>query len=194
MIRAECNGCSDDWIMREHKRRLTAWLKDMDLPDGETMEEQTIKRLAAGPSSQVTSWQGYDINGYLFYTAAKDKKSVSQNSGVRIEALDERTGESTTYYGVIDDILEIHYGYNIQIPVFRCRWVKHPRGVEVDAYGLTIVDLNNVGYKDDPWVLASQVAQVLYVADPAKKAKHVVVLGKQDIIGVDGINDVEDYI
>ena len=24
MIRAECNGRSDDWIMREHKRRLTA--------------------------------------------------------------------------------------------------------------------------------------------------------------------------
>ena len=56
-----------------------------------------------------------------------------------------------------------------------------------------IVDLNNVGYKDDPWVLASQVAQVLFVADLAKKAKHVVVPGKQDIIGVDGINDVEDY-
>jgi len=90
--------------MREHKRRLTAWLKDMDLPDGETMEEQTIKRLAAGPSSQVTSWQRYDINGYLFYTAAKDKKTVSQNSGVRIEVLDERTGESTIYYSVIDDI------------------------------------------------------------------------------------------
>ena len=38
----------------------------------------------------------------------------------------------------------------------------------------------------------SYVAQVLYVADPAKKRKHVVVPGKQDIIGVDGINDVED--
>jgi hypothetical protein len=49
-----------------------------------------------------------------------------------------------------------------------------------------IVDLNNVGYKDDPWVLASQVAQVLYIADPAKKTKHVIVHGKQDIIGVDG--------
>ena len=52
---------------------------------------------------------------------------------------------------------------------------KHPKGVEVDAYGLTIVELNNIGYKDDQWVLASQVAQVLYVADPAKKTKHVVV-------------------
>ena len=104
--------------MREHKRRLTTWLKDLDLPDGETVEQQMIKRLAAGPSSQVTSWQGYDINGYLFYTTAKDKKTVSQNSGVRIEALDERTGRNTTYFGVIDDIWEVHYGSNIQIPMF----------------------------------------------------------------------------
>ena len=29
--------------------------------------------------------------------------------------------------------------------------------------------------------------------DPAKKTKHVVVPGKQDIIGVDGIDDVEEY-
>ena len=96
MIRAECNGRSDDWIMREYKRRLTAWLKDLDLPDGETVEEQMIKKLAAGPSSQVTLWQEYDINGYLFYTAAKDKKTVCQNNGVRIEALDERTDQSIT--------------------------------------------------------------------------------------------------
>jgi hypothetical protein len=54
MIRVENNGRSDDWIMKEHKHRLTAWLKDLDLPDEETVEEQTIKRLAAGPSSQVT--------------------------------------------------------------------------------------------------------------------------------------------
>jgi hypothetical protein len=98
MIHAESNGCSDDWIMREHKCQLTAWLKDLDLPDGETVEEQTIKRLAAGPSSQITSWQEYDINGYLFYTSAKN------NSGVRIEALDERTCQNTTYYGIVDDI------------------------------------------------------------------------------------------
>ena len=63
----------------------------------------------------------------------------------------------------------------------------------MDGYGLTIVDLNNVGYKDDPWVLASQAAEVLYVVDSAKKTKHVVVPEKQDIIGVDGIGDVEEY-
>ena len=123
----------------------------------------------------------------------KDKKTLSQNSGVCIEALDETPGQNTTYFGVIDDIWEVHYGSNIQIPVFRCRWVKHLKGVEVDAYGLTIVELNNIGYKDDQWVLASQIAQVLYVADPAKTTKHVVVPEKQDIIGVEGIEDVEEY-
>ena len=78
-------------------------------------------------------------------------------------------------------------------PGLSCRWVKHPKDVEVDGYGLMVVDLNNIGYKDDQWVLASQVAQVLYVADPAKKTKHIVVPGKQDIIGVEGIDDVEEY-
>jgi hypothetical protein len=35
---------------------------------------------------------------------------------------------------------------------------QHPRCVKVDSYGIMIIDLNNVGYKDNPWVLASQVA------------------------------------
>ena len=48
------------------------------------MEEQTIKRLVVGPSSQVISWQGYDINVYLFYTAAKDKKTISQREQTKV--------------------------------------------------------------------------------------------------------------
>jgi hypothetical protein len=160
--------------MREHKCRLIAWLKDINLPDGDTVEEQKIKILASGPSSQVTSWQGYDINGYLFYTSVKDKKIVSQNCGVY-----HKTGENTTYYGVIDDIWELHYGSNITMPVFRCHSVKHPKCVQMDRYGLTMVDLKNVGYKDDPWVLGSHVGQVMYVVDSANKTHHVVVPGNK---------------
>jgi hypothetical protein len=54
MIHVESNGRSDDWIIKEDKHLLTAWLKYLSLLDGETVEEQTIKRLAVGPSSQVT--------------------------------------------------------------------------------------------------------------------------------------------
>jgi hypothetical protein len=51
-------------------------------------EEMTMKMLASHPSSCVTSWQIYDINGYTYYIKEKDRRSVVQNSGIRIEAFD----------------------------------------------------------------------------------------------------------
>jgi hypothetical protein len=69
------------------------------------------------------------------------------------------------------------YGERLQIPIFKCQWVKHPNGVSVNNYGLTLVDLKNVGHKDDIWVLADRVAQVFYVLDP-ETGKHIVVSGK----------------
>jgi len=87
-IRAESNGRSEAWVMKEHKIRFMSWLMGLDIPEGENEEGITMKRLAAGPSPQVTTWQAYVSNGYTFYTAEKDKKSACQNSGVRIEALD----------------------------------------------------------------------------------------------------------
>ena len=69
----------------------------------------------------------------------------------------------------------------------------------MDNYGLRIVDLSKVGYTDDPWVLGNHVAQVFYAQDlsienkKAGKQKHVVVSGKQQIIGVDGVLDPENF-
>jgi hypothetical protein len=62
-----------------------------------------------------------------------------------------------------------------------CQWVKHSNGVNVDNYGLTLVDLKNVGHQDDPWVLADRVAHVFYVLDP-EIGKYVIVSGKQKIV------------
>jgi hypothetical protein len=43
-------------------------------------------------------------------------------------------------------------------------------GVVVDQkYGMTTVDLNNLTYMDEPFVLANNVAQVFYVKDISKK-------------------------
>jgi hypothetical protein len=58
-----------------------------------------------------------------------------------------------------------------------CQWVKHPNGVNIDNYGLTLVDKKNVGHQDDPCVLADRVAQVFYVLD-LETGKHVVGSGK----------------
>jgi hypothetical protein len=64
-----------------------------------------------------------------------------------------------------------------------------------------VLDLNKTGYKDDPWIRANRAAQVFYaeqiIPDNEKKStdrlKHVVFLGKQQAIGVDGVSDMEDF-
>jgi hypothetical protein len=67
--------------------------------------------------------------------------------------------------------------------------MKHPQGVEIDDYGFTIVDLTNVGHKNEPWILAATIAQVFYILNPKDEKKYIVVPGKQWVVGV---NDVED--
>jgi hypothetical protein len=153
-------------------------------------EETTMKMLASRPSSCVTSWQAFEINGYTYYTKEKDRRSVAQNIGIRIEGFDP-LGVKTTYYGYIQDIWELDYGARLQIPVIKCEWVKHPNGVRVDNYGLTLVDLKNLGHNDDPWVLADHVTQVFCVLD-TETGKHIAVFGKQKIIGVENVNQFED--
>jgi hypothetical protein len=72
----------------------------------------------------------------------------------------------------IEEIWEVNYGMSLQNLVFKCQWVKHPHGIVVDEYGFTIVHLGNVGHKDEPWVLASTVAQVFYILYPKDEKKQ----------------------
>ena len=86
------------------------------------------------------------------------------------------------------------------------------RSVKVDEqYRMTMVDLNNLGYLDEPFVLAKDVAQVFYVKDMASKPKrkrkdkqtntsneepkrHIVLSGKRNIVRVEDKTDMsEDY-
>jgi cytochrome c1 len=89
----------------------------------------------------------------------------------------EPNGNINTYYGRIEEIWKLDYAHNFKAPLFRYQWVKMNRGVSVDKeYGMTIVDLNNIGYRNDPFVLAADVNQVFYVKDMSTKSKR----GKHD--------------
>ena len=72
------------------------------------------------------------------------------------------------------------------------------------------VDLNNLGYADEPFVVANDVAQVFYVKDMSTKPRkrkdkeantsydepkrYIVLSGKRDIVGLEGKTDMsEDY-
>ena len=99
-----------------------------------------------------------------------------------------------------------------QTVVYRCKWVNlADDGVKIDnLYGMTTVNLNNLGYRDEPFVLANDVAQVFYVKDMSSRPKkrknkqpntsydepkhHIVLSGKRNIVGVEDKTDMsEDY-
>ena len=48
IIMAERNDRSDDWVMKQHKQRLTTWLKDQNIPPEETIDSITISRMRRG--------------------------------------------------------------------------------------------------------------------------------------------------
>ena len=76
---------------------------------------------------------------------------------------------------------------------------------------MTTVDLNNLAYMDEPFVLAKDVARVFYVKDMSSKPRkrkdkktistscddpkrHIVLSGKRNIVGVEDKTDMsEDY-
>ena len=170
LIRLKHPGQSDEWIISEHMASFGGWLQRL-LTNNTTVGDQ-LYLLARTPSSTVCTFQGYEINENTFYTIGQDKKSTNQNSGVRFDAAEDN-GQKTTYYGFIEEIWELDYGPNFKVPLFRCKWVKLTGGgVEVDKkYGMTSLDLNNLGYLDEPFVLANDVAQVFYVKDMSTKPR-----------------------
>jgi hypothetical protein len=130
-----------------------------------------------------------DINAYTFYTMAQDKKSIYQNSGVRVRAVnddsrDDDDAEIDTYYGQIEEIWELDY-VGLKVALFRCRWVTNgKRDVSKDKYGYDSVDLRVFGYKNEPFVFANNVEQVFYVPDLAKKNWSMVMPRKKGLLGL----------
>ncbi|KAK1613136.1 hypothetical protein QYE76_036809 [Lolium multiflorum] len=194
---------------------LKKYVRNRARPEGSIAKgygNEELYMLAKTPSSTITTFQGYEINGNTFYTIAQDKKSTNQNSGVRFDAATEN-GQKVTYYGYIEEIWELDYGPSFKVPLFRCKWFKLTGGgVKVDQqYGMTMVDFNNLGYLDEPFVLAKDVAQVFYVKDMSSKPRkrkdkktistscddpkrHIVLSGKRNIVGVEDKTDMsEDY-
>lgn len=119
------------------------------------------------------------MNGYRFHIRKRDARRKTQNSGVTLVSLtpsfasskDENPKlEPVTYYGAINDIIELDYYGHFKFVLFKCDWFE----AEDDNYGLTCVQFNKKCYKNDPFVLASQVHQCFYVQDPVSANRHYV--------------------
>ncbi|XP_021991893.1 uncharacterized protein LOC110888688 [Helianthus annuus] len=202
-LRSTYPGKSEMWYEKKHNKEFADWIETKVMrSSGQKNVDKTVERLGRGPDVRVTTYQGYDINGYTFYTKDQDEKSTMQNSGVTViasRAEFDKNNHSTririakdSYYGVIQEIWELNY-HAFEIPVFKCKWVNNHTGVIVDKYGFTQVDLATNSYASEPFILAEQVTQVFFVNDLSKRRYHIVLQGKRRILGVDDVVDEEEY-
>jgi hypothetical protein len=75
---------SDDQILREQNIHFASWFK-REIKERSSPKQNNAKLMYAlsnGPTCNLATYQVYDINGYTFYTKAKDKNSEYQNSRV----------------------------------------------------------------------------------------------------------------
>jgi hypothetical protein len=150
-------GRNESRLVNEHMRKFIDWLRDQISQSSDTQTSEYLKKLACGPIFTIVTYQGHDINGYMFYIEQQDKKSTYQNSGVRVDAYDVIGQDKNMYYGQIQEIWELDF-HGFKIPLFRYNWVDAIKGVVQDKYGFISVDLNHQGYKSKPFVLAKHLA------------------------------------
>ncbi|KAK1551541.1 hypothetical protein QYE76_027024 [Lolium multiflorum] len=186
-------------VTKKHNSSFTRWFKQTQLVEAQrntpsTEDEKLIYTLSQGPAQNLRTYQGYDINGYRFYTEEKDRNSENQNSGVTmLSYADDETNVKERFFGRIEEIWELNY-CGETVPMFRVRWAKK---VEKEGRYFTTMVIpdaksKNASAKNEPWVLGSQVDQCFFITDPSRPSRVVVRRGKRSIIGMQGDANEED--
>ncbi|XP_060971476.1 uncharacterized protein LOC133037842 [Cannabis sativa] len=173
------------WVADQHRQTFIGWLRNTiiaKLNEPNHGVSDVLSRIALGPTFAVAKHEAYIVRGKRFHTKSRDDAREVQNSGIRIvaetmhfaSAKDRNPVLGTmTYYGVIEEIWELNY-FAFRIPLFKCSWVDNNVGVKTDELGFTLVDLSKRGSKNDPFIMASQAAQVFYISDPANDKWSIV--------------------
>lgn len=109
-------------------------------------------------------YSGCICNGIRFHTKYRDGHRKSQNSGVLAEG--DHNEKMIDFYGYLCGVLELNYLLGHQVVLFQCEWFdsESSRTFSCDPHVKTI-DVRSGWYKNDPFVLPTQVKQVFYVDD-----------------------------
>ncbi|XP_024172237.1 uncharacterized protein LOC112178311 [Rosa chinensis] len=177
---------SEKWLRDEHNRRFSNWLQqrvELELNSPENEISESLRWLAHGPR--------YTVNGSDYHT--KDIHGVTLNAdALLVSSAKDRNPEhdEMTFYGVIQEIWELNYNTFTRL-MFKCDWVANSKkGIKVEDFGFTLVDLSRIGHKSDSFVLADLVQKVFYIEDPADPRWSVVLQASQlDWLNEDELGD-----
>ncbi|GJS93983.1 hypothetical protein Tco_0800951 [Tanacetum coccineum] len=128
--------------------------------------------LACGPTPTPISVNSCVVNGVRFVVHSRDERRTTQNSGICSPG--GKDGEM--YYGQLQEILEFSY-LSFKVVLFRVKWfdtsnegrkVKHL----VLRNNMTQILTKGEAFKDDQYILATQVKQCFYLEDMARRQPH----------------------
>ncbi|GKA02622.1 hypothetical protein Tco_0675403 [Tanacetum coccineum] len=128
--------------------------------------------LACGPTPTPISVNSCVVNGVRFVVHSRDERRTTQNSGI----CSPGGKDEEMYYGQLQEILEFSY-LSFKVVLFRVKWfdtsnegrkVKHL----VLRNNMTQILTKGEAFKDDQYILATQVKQCFYLEDMARRQPH----------------------
>ncbi|GKA02735.1 putative ribonuclease H-like domain-containing protein [Tanacetum coccineum] len=129
--------------------------------------------LANGPSWTPISVNSCVVDGVRYVVHSRDERRTTQNSGICSPGPD---GEM--YYGQLQEIIEFKY-LLFKVALFRVKWFDTSnKGRKVNKLvlrnNMTQIDCSREAFKDDQYILVTQVKQVFYLEDKTKPHWKVV--------------------
>ncbi|GJU97831.1 reverse transcriptase domain-containing protein [Tanacetum coccineum] len=125
--------------------------------------------LACGPNSTPISINSYIVNGVRFVVHNRDKRCTTQNNDIT-----SKDGEM--YYGQLEEILELWY-MSFKVVLFQVKWFNTSNeGRKVKYFvirnNITQILASSESFNDQQYILATQVKQVFYLEDMARRPLH----------------------
>nr|GFA83922.1 hypothetical protein [Tanacetum cinerariifolium] len=130
-------------------------------------ESGELFALACGPSQTPISVNSCIVNGVRFVVHSHDEHRTTQNSRICSPGPD---GEM--YYGQLEQILEFSY-LSFKTVLFRVKWFDTSNKGRIQNFdirnNITQIKTNGEAFKNDQYILATQVKQCFYLEDMARR-------------------------
>ncbi|KAL3626909.1 hypothetical protein CASFOL_029220 [Castilleja foliolosa] len=161
-------GCVN--IEKQHKEQFPTWFKIQMIriyKDDRSAKNESLYSLACAPRRCIKKFDGCIVNGVRFLTRERDSRHKTQNSGIVVDG--NHGDEMLSFYGVLDDIIQLDYVRGRQIILFKCDWYdlgkKKRTGLQKEG-NIVSVRVDGKWYEEDSYILADQARQVFYINDP----------------------------
>ena len=148
------------------------WFKDYVHNDSNNVTCPYLRALARGPLKVAHTFTAYIVNGLRFQTKDHNAGMSTCNSGVCVGGK-EQGEDFYDFYGTLRRIVRLEYpGVPLKRTVlFECDWYDPtPDGTRMnETYEMVDVNPKNKYKKYEPFILATQARQVVFVDYPSTR-------------------------